>query len=191
MDELKAIVAENISRLRTLNSLTQAQLGEMLSYSDKAVSKWERGDAIPDVYVLKKMSDIFNVSVDYLLEPHDEVDIKPAMHDNKRKHSLIVGVAFLGVWTLSLLVFIILAFLGKTYWLIFAYTLPISLITLLVLNTVWSIKKINIIYISALVWSILLAIYLSLIDLNWWLIFVLGIPAEIIIFLCFKIKRHK
>ena len=191
MDELKSIVAENISRLRTLNSLTQAQLGEMLSYSDKAVSKWERGDAIPDVYVLKKMSDIFNVSVDYLLEPHDKVDIKPAKHDNKRKHSLIVGVAFLGVWTLSLLVFIILALLGKTYWLIFAYTLPISLITLLVLNTVWSIKKINIIYISALVWSILLAIYLSLIDLNWWLIFVLGIPAEIIIFLCFKIKRHK
>ncbi|MBQ9515630.1 MAG: helix-turn-helix transcriptional regulator, partial [Ruminococcus sp.] len=53
MDDFKKIVAENIIKLRTSLGMTQAQLGEELSYSDKSVSKWERGESIPDVYVLK------------------------------------------------------------------------------------------------------------------------------------------
>lgn len=191
MDELKLIVASNISRLRALNSLTQTQLGEMLNYSDKAVSKWERGEAVPDAYVLKKLSEIFKVSVDYILTKHDEICVKPAVRDEKRRHSLVAGVAFIGIWTLSLLIFVILFFLNKVYWIIFAYTLPVSLVVLLVLNTVWKIKKINIIYISALLWSVLLAVYLTFLSYNIWLIFMLGIPAEAIIFLCFRIRLHK
>ena len=72
MDDLKVITASNIINLRTAKGLTQAELGEMLSYSDKSVSKWERAEAVPDAYVLKHMSEIFGVSVDYLLSSHDE-----------------------------------------------------------------------------------------------------------------------
>ncbi|MBQ7218900.1 MAG: helix-turn-helix transcriptional regulator, partial [Ruminococcus sp.] len=46
--------------------MTQAQLGEELSYSDKSVSKWERGESIPDVYVLKHIADLSGVTVDYI-----------------------------------------------------------------------------------------------------------------------------
>ena len=67
MDENKRIVADNITALRTAKKLTQSQLAEMLNYSDKSVSKWERGDSVPDVFVLKKIADIFGVTVDWLL----------------------------------------------------------------------------------------------------------------------------
>ena len=71
MDELKLIFASNLIRLRTAAGMTQAELGEQLNYSDKSISKWERGEAIPDAAVLKRMSEIFGVTVDYLLDEHD------------------------------------------------------------------------------------------------------------------------
>ena len=71
MEDLKQIVAENITRLRTAANLTQAELGSMVNYSDKSISKWERGDAIPDVRVLLQLAQIFGVTVDDLLKPHD------------------------------------------------------------------------------------------------------------------------
>jgi len=71
MDDLKVITASNIINLRTAKGMTQAELGELLNYSDKSVSKWERAEAVPDAYVLKKMSEIFGVTVDYILNSHD------------------------------------------------------------------------------------------------------------------------
>ena len=50
-NNFKSIVAQNIYYLRTQSSMTQFELGEKLNYSDKAISKWERGDGIPDAFV--------------------------------------------------------------------------------------------------------------------------------------------
>ena len=63
LSELKLISASNIIKLRTGAGLTQAELGEKLNYSDKTISKWERGEAIPDAYVLTQMAEIFGVTV--------------------------------------------------------------------------------------------------------------------------------
>ena len=51
-DNLKTIIAKNIVLLRTGERLTQAELAERLNYSDKAVSKWERGESLPDIAVI-------------------------------------------------------------------------------------------------------------------------------------------
>ena len=48
----REIVAQNIYYLRTVNHLTQYELGEKLNYSDKAISKWERADGLPDAHPL-------------------------------------------------------------------------------------------------------------------------------------------
>lgn len=190
MENLKKVVSANISRLRVLNKLTQSELGEKLNYSDKTVSKWERGEAVPDALVLKKMAVIFGVTVDYILEEHTEIKIKPSKSEHRR-HSLITSIAFIGVWTFSFLLFSILSLCGITYPMIFMYTVPASLIVLLVLNSVWRILKANIFLISALVWSVLLSIYLTFISFNPWILLLLGIPAQIIILLGFRIKRYK
>ena len=68
MNDLKDVIAKNLTELRTHARLTQLQLAEMLNYSDKAVSKWERGDAIPDIRVLVRISEIYGVSLDDIVK---------------------------------------------------------------------------------------------------------------------------
>lgn len=187
MDNLKDIVSKNIIYLRTNNKMTQLELGEALSYSDKAVSKWERGEAIPDAYVLKKLSTIFNVSVDYLLSEHDEKELR-TVEPHRFDRRVISLISFLGTWTLAIVIFVVLWILGSLQWLVFIYALPVSLIVMIVLTAVWGKAKTNIYYISLVIWSILAAIYFTFLKYNWWLIFIIGIPAQIIVLLCFRIR---
>ena len=70
----REIIAENISALRKSAKLTQAELAEKLNYSDKAISKWERGDSIPDVIVLAELAELFSVTVDYFLHEHEKCE---------------------------------------------------------------------------------------------------------------------
>ena len=72
LSELKLVTASNIIKLRTGAGMTQAELGAQLNYSDKTISKWERGEAIPDAYVLTQLAEIFGVTVDSILSSHDE-----------------------------------------------------------------------------------------------------------------------
>lgn len=191
MDDLKNIVSKNILHLRTSKKMTQFELGEALSYSDKAVSKWERGEAIPDAYILKKLSEIFNVSVEYLLSEHDEKELK-AVNFLGVNHRAIVLISILGIWTIAIIVFAILYFAGITQWLVFVYAAPVSLIVLTVFAAVWGKKKADIILcISLLVWTILISIYVTFwfLQYNLWLLLIIGIPAQVIVLLSFRVKR--
>lgn len=194
MDDLKVITASNIINLRTAKGMTQAELGELLSYSDKSVSKWERAEAVPDAYVLKKMSEIFGVTVDYILNSHDSWEKPESFKKAERgfRSKVITAVAIAGIWTLAFLIYIIGWLLESNWWLLFIYALPVSLITLLVLNSVWESGKNNRHIIHALVASVFLTIYLTFISYNPWQILLLLIPAELIVFLSFRIKKsHK
>ena len=188
--ELKAIVAKNISALRTENKMTQLELGNAISYSDKAVSKWERGEAIPDAYVLLKLAGIFGCSVDYLLHDHGDEQRLPAP---KRpvNHVTVSLIALLGVWTAALLAFIVMYLAGFTYPLIFQYALVVSLILLTVFNSLWGRRMFGFIIISALTLSIVATVYLLFLYVghNYWQILLLGIPAQIIVLLCFFVKH--
>ena len=189
--ELKEIVAKNIIALRTQNKMTQLDLGNALSYSDKAVSKWERGESIPDAYVLLKMSEIFGCTVDYLLRPHDKNEKLPKTKI-KVNHINIALITLLGVWTVISLVFIIMHLAGFTYPLMFQYALVVSMIILTVFNALWGKRIYGFFIISALVWSILLTVYFIFlwIGKNYWELILLGIPCQIIVLLCFFIKRR-
>lgn len=65
--ELHRKIAENLQLYRRLHGLTQAGLAEALNYSDKSVSKWERGEAAPDIGVLYQLSEIYDVTVSELI----------------------------------------------------------------------------------------------------------------------------
>ena len=193
MDECRAAVAANLTRLRTAAGLTQSELGDKLNYSDKSVSKWERGDAAPDVFVMKQIADIYGVTVDYLLQPHEENEGMPAPAGENADYStaIITTVSILGIWTVALLIFVILWLTGSIVWQIFVYAIPISLITLLVLHSIWRGGWWTQYIIAALVLSVILTVYLSLLPSNPWQLFLLAIPAELVVFLSFRIKRRR
>lgn len=190
MDDFKKIVAQNITKLRTASDMTQAELGEKLNYSDKSISKWERADALPDAFVLKNMAEIFGVTVDYILSEHNENE-KIVQPTRGFSRSVVSTITFIGIWTLSLFAFIVTWLCGMPTWLIFVYTVPVSLIVLLVLNSLWGIGKINMFIISGIVWGLITCVYLTFYTQDWWQLFIIGIPAQIIIILSFFIKKKR
>ena len=199
MNDLKLIVAKNISSLRREREMTQFELAEKLSYSDKAVSKWERGESIPDVVVLKSIADLFSVTVDYLLEDEHpkKKNLSHLLKVKMQNHGFITGMAITLVWLLALFAFIIgdyfKAWTGHLHWLSFLYPVPISLVLWLIFNSIWFNPRKNFLIISLLMWSVLITIYISLlviwnIDLR--LFPSLGLPGQAIILMWSKIKRN-
>lgn len=191
MENVKKTIADNISKLRQYNGMTQLEMAEKLNYSDKAVSKWERGEAIPDVTVLMDIASLFNVSLDYLVSEHIKVEAitTDAMSRyRKKKHALILGMSVLLVWLIATLVFVILHITNpniKGEWLSFVFAVPISMIVWLVLNSVWFSQRRNFLIISLLMWTFLMAMFSVFLfaGYNIWLIYVLGIPGQFIILL--------
>ena len=192
MDERKATIASNLIKLRLAAGMTQAELGEKLNYSDKSISKWERGDVTTDVFVLMQIADIFGVDVDYLLKPHNEIE--PVIYNkpvNTATYTtnMITLVTVLGIWTVALFVFVILWICDMVVWLVFVYAVPVSLITLLVLNSVWNGGKKNRYIIAALVLSIIATVYLTFLSRNLWQLWLLAIPSLLLVFLGARIYR--
>ncbi len=194
MTDYKRIIANNISELRKAVPLTQAELAEKLNYSDKAVSKWERGESIPDVVVLKDIADIFGVTVDYLLEEvHPlKATMQSVPRQLKKNRFLISALSCMLVFLVATIAFVVLNTLEvvvfKT-WLVYVYSVPICSILLIVFNSIWGKRKLNFLFISLLVWSLLASIYLT-VGYQYWLLFIVGIPGQLIILLWSGIKAR-
>lgn len=195
--DLKKTIAKNISELRRKAGLTQLDLAERLNYSDKAVSKWESGASVPDVGVLLEIANLFGVTVDYLLhDEHEICTLLPSEEKEKgrrRKRLVITLLSVALVWFIATAAFVVLLMCGSAWnnWLTFAYAVPISSIVLIVLNSVWGNKRRNYLYISVLTWSLIAAIYLTAIAQNYWQLFILGVPGQIIICLWAGMKKVK
>lgn len=198
MEEIKQIVAKNLTELRRASGMTQLELAARLNYSDKAVSKWERGDSLPDVAVLKQIADLFHVTIDYLVSPEHAQDSERAVYEGRdlRNRRIIMGISLLLVCLIATLVFVSLDLIyggAARHWLSFVYAVPACAIVTLIFNSLWFNPRRNFLIVSVLMWSVLVCFYLSLLLLgfNVWLIFILGIPGQAIIMLWSGLKFKK
>ncbi len=194
MEEIKQIVAKNIANLRITHKLTQLELAEKLNYSDKAVSKWERGESIPDVVTLKAIADIFEVTVDYIITEHPEGERPPVSRRTAKNHFIITLISVVTVWLLGTGAYTFGWIFDTHLWMSFVFCLPVSAIVLLVLNSAWGRRIWNLYIISGLMWSAFLSVFLGFyvyLGRNIWMIFAIGVPAQILISLCFGIKTGK
>ena len=193
MEITKSIVAKNIGRLRQASGMTQAELAAKLNYSDKAVSKWERGESLPDVAVLAQIADLFQVSLDWLVRG-EVMSAEPAMKERSHLNRVLVTVmSVVLVWLVAALVFMVIHLItggNVVNALVFIYAVPASLIVWLVFNSIWFKPKMNFIIISLLVWSLLVTIQMTILPFgyNVWPIYILGVPGQIIIFIWSKLK---
>lgn len=197
MNDIKTIVAHNIAELRKAANMTQLELAEKLNYSDKAVSKWEHGDSIPDVTVLLEIADLFGVTLDFLVRTaHTPDEIKKRfLKPRKYSRRVIMLLSILCVWFVAVLTFIVLSLALPNVqhaWLVFIYAIPVSAIVWLVLNSVWFNRKVNYFIISLLMWTAILSIHLSLLlaGHNTSIIYIIGIPSQIIILVWSFLKKR-
>lgn len=205
-EKLKRRIGANIAAWRKRMGLTQAQLAERLNYSDKAVSKWERGESIPDVLTLLQLAKALDTTVDILLADPDALPENSGVVEQtvgkvvektlKRKanKNIVLGLTSVLVWFVALFVFVILTMLHVPYGVLaFFYAVPANAIVLLSLRSAWRDFRWNRALISAIVWGSLMSIFMTLLLLlqyNAWMIFLLGIPGQIAICLWFRMFRN-
>lgn len=202
LNELKLISASNIIKLRTGAGLTQAELGARLNYSDKTISKWERGEAIPDAFVLTQLAAMFDVTVDYLLSSHDaweapieeeeEEEELDTVESNGASYSVdvIMALVFVSIWTACIVAFVTLWLaVDIILWQVLAVTLPVSLLVLMILMCVFKKRKALQYIIAAFVFSIFVTLYFLLPADTPWQLFLIGVPAVAIVFLACNIRK--
>ena len=204
-EKLKIQIGANIAAYRKRMNLTQAGLAVQLNYSDKAVSKWERGESVPDVMTLVQLAELFGVTVqDLLVDPNalpsqtgnvQKTMGKVVEKTLKRKadKKIILMLSSLLVWFVALLFFVVVSSCDLPYsWLAFLYAVPVDAIVMLSLRSAWRDFRWNRALISVIMWGTLIAFYMTLFvpfGLNIWKIFLLGIPGQAAIFLWFRMFR--
>ena len=204
-EKLKRQIGRNIATFRKCMGWTQVELAEKLNYSDKAVSKWERGESVPDVLTLADLADAVGVTVNDLLAdlnalPAETGAVQQTMDrvvqktlKRKANKNIILGLCTILVWFVALFIYVLLSSLEvNKSWLAFFYAIPANAIVLLSLRSAWHDFRWNRALISAIMWGGLLAVYMTLLVLvhfNLWKIFLLGILGQVAILLWFKMFR--
>ena len=207
-ENVKYRIGSNIAAYRKRDGLTQVSLAEKLNYSDKAVSKWERGESIPDVLTLMQLAELFGITVNDLvcdpnaLPEHSGSKLEQAMTQvsekalkRKANKNVIQALSSTLVWFIALFAFVILSSFDalETYsCLLFFVAIPANAIVLLSLRSAWRDFRWNQMLISLIVWGSLLSIFMIILTAyhyNFWKVFLLGIPGQIAIFLWFRMFR--
>lgn len=200
--DIKENFAANLTKYRKAMGITQAELAERINYSDKAVSKWERGESLPDLVVVKTIADFFGVTIDALVAEPTPEKPKVSIFTNK-KRSLLYLIAMGAIWLIAILIYVFLDMIPSVSrewptWLALIYALPVSSIVIFIFASVWKNKVLNTIFASLFVWTTLLSVFLSCITMlpppppsSLWEIFLIGIPLQALIIFLFFYKRVK
>lgn len=180
-------IARNILELRKQKGLTQSELGEKLSFSDKTVSKWENGDSTPDIEVLCRIAEFFNVSVDDLTK-ENALDKSKTLSAKEKKnefvnHLLMMFLSIIFVLLTATVIFVSFTIIKNIYWWrAFVWALPFcAFIFFSYTKKQLKSRTLRLISLSVVVWTILGAIYIQLLQYNLWPIFLLGVPLQAMI----------
>jgi transcriptional regulator with XRE-family HTH domain len=207
---LRKVIAENLVYYRREKGLTQAALAETLNYSDKSVSKWERGEGLPDITVLYRLAEFYEITVNDLVTPPEErekqmeaqreaADAAEAVlaeesgdaskQQRPLRTRILVPVLSIGlVWLTAMVLFFFQEVLcpGFAYsWLIFLYAIPASFIVATVFACIWWNHIARFVSVSGIVWSVALCLHLSIALPNIWLIYAVAGVLQILTVLWF------
>jgi transcriptional regulator with XRE-family HTH domain len=195
-EKLKLQIGNNIASFRKQRVMTQAELAEKLNYSDKAVSKWERGESVPDVMTLAQIAELFGVGIDALIGNTSAVSsVKQAASAPKRRvnKNVIQMLVSILVWFVALFVYVVLSSMDlPKSWIGFVYAVPVNAIVLLCLRSAWHKYSLNFLLVSLIVWGSLVSLYLSMLiftRFNIWKLFLLGILGQAAVWLWFRMFR--
>lgn len=214
-EDLKLQIGANITLWRKRLGMTQAELAQRLNYSDKAVSKWERGESVPDVLTLAEIAQQFGITVNELIyggeeeaaEPVSKTEeepvpekkperlppVDPAPEVTLHNRKVIQGLVSILVWIVALAIYVTVDSFGLPYgWLAFFVAIPANAITLLALRCAWHMYSWNMTLISAIMWGSLICLHCAIFifsSVNTWRMFLMGVLGQAAIILWFKLQK--
>ena len=191
MKDLRKIIGDNLSELRKRRGLTQFELAEKFNYTDRAVSKWENGDTLPDVEVLYQLCEFYGVTIDYLTHEENAHFKTKGSPLTKSNRIVITALVCSIVWMLATVIFVYCLLRGKAVlWETFVCAVPVSALVVIYFNHIYFHRKITaFICWSLFIWSLLAALFLCFKDYkDTWPLFLLGVPAQISMIFWMNIK---
>lgn len=196
MEDLRTTIGNNLCELRKTKKLTQLELADKLGYTDKAISKWENGDTLPDIETLYKLCNFYGVKLDYLMDPRSREEKKEFLkNSDKSLYNRISITALLDsfVWILATIIYVyLLIFSHYNFWEVFVWAVPLNCLFTLWANKVYFKNKIvTFTCLTVFFWSLITSFYLTFIKFNIWPLFLLGIPVQIALILWYGIKPTK
>ena len=192
MKNIAEVIANNLIMLRKKHNLTQNDLAEKLKYSDNTISRWEHAEITPTIETLQKIAEIYDVPLEYLLKENITENI--AKDDKLERLNKLSSVLLMVsvVWFVAVIVFIYGKMFFNTYfWTAFIWAIPVSCLVLLPFNDYWGKYIYKFVILSIFTWSLILSIFLQLLQYKLWLIFFAGIPAQLVLIILSFIKPKK
>ena len=191
MKDLRKIIGDNLSELRKRRGLTQFELAEKFNYTDRAISKWENGDTLPDVEVLYNLCEFYGVTIDYLT--HEEnAHFKAKGNPLNRSNRIVISALVCSMaWMLATVIFVYFLLRSKAViWQAFVWAVPVSSLLVIYFNHIYFHRKVTaFIAWTVFIWSLLTSVFLSFGDYkDLWPIFLLGIPAQVSMIFWLNIK---
>ena len=191
------LLAKNLAYYRKASGLTQLELAEKFNYSDKSVSKWERGEGFPDIFVLKSLADFYGISVDdFYQSEHKAVKVS----QNKKRKQTYLKLLSIGVnWLVIVLTFFLLnTLMCDRYafkpWLTFIYGILTTGIILVTWEFIYHNRFLRMIATSIIIWSTALSLFLTffvVMNLPLPLLFIVAIPVEILEIIWYLFRRNR
>lgn len=194
MEKQNEILADNLIYYRKAAGFTQLEIAEKFNYSDKSISKWERGEGVPDIFVLKSLADLYGITVDDFFNKE-----KQRTRTNKAtKHWYIVGLSVALAWLVAATGFTVcMIAISKIFpwWLFYIYAIAATGIIAVVFSAIWKKNLYTLIATSIIIWGTALSAFLTVQMIhpmeNTWLLFIVGLFVEILAVIWFFLKRSK
>lgn len=196
--DFNAIIGRNLLLLRKNKKLTQLEVAEKFNYSDKSISKWEKGESLPSVEVLCELANFYSVTLDDLTSENDEIPLSVETKKQKKQkkehtprafstHLMITLLSVGAVWLCATILFVLLKlFADINYFMSFMWAGVASLIVLIIFNSIWGRMRYLFPILTVLLWLFLACLQIQIYiptHINIWPVYVLGIPLQVLIIL--------
>lgn len=194
MDKQIEILADNLTYYRKAARFTQLEIAEKFNYSDKSISKWERGEGVPDIFVLKSLADLYGITVDDFFNKEKQ----RARTSKATKHWYIVGLSVALAWLVAATGFTVcMIAVPKVFpwWLFYIYAIAVTGIIAVVFSAIWKKNLYTLISTSIIIWGTASSAFLTVQMIhpmeNTWLLFIVGLFVEVLAVIWFFLKRSK
>jgi len=186
MENIEQVISSNLTFYRKNAGYTQIELAKKINYSDKAVSKWERGESLPDVKILTKLAEIYGITLnDFLQEQKSKRSVVGNLKNTLKSKKLFITLCSCClVWIIATIFFVTFELTGTLEgqsWKCFIFAIPLCSIVAFIFSAINKNLVASAITLSFCLWGIFLSLFLSLNFSNIWLVFFVAIPIQILI----------
>lgn len=196
-NDVNKIIGKNLLNLRKQNKLTQLELAEKLSYSDKSISKWEKGESLPSIEILCELAKFYNVTLNDLVNEEEIVSTSQPQPKTRREKFFpaklcITLLATSAIWLIATVLFVSLKLgLNKNFFTLFMWAVPASCVILIIFNSIWGKPRWLFVILTVLIWTFITSLYLQLLKFNIWPIYILGIPLQVAVVLSLALTKPR